>query len=197
MNVLTKIRKDPQVLKCLTEKELMFCHKYLDGFNATQAAIDAGYSEKTAASIGCKLLKKTKIKKALQYLGRPMLEESGVTVQLILKRIFEILTYRVDDLFDENGVPLPPSELPERVQSLVDGYEMEISYNELTGEEKRKMKLKITPRTNAIDQGMKYLNMILPEMSNGEKKLLLDYDKELGGRGSSSQKIEDQINGND
>jgi phage terminase small subunit len=41
----------------LTDKQGMFCREYLIDLNATQAAIRAGYSEKTARASGCENLK--------------------------------------------------------------------------------------------------------------------------------------------
>ena len=43
--------------KALTKKRVLFVNEYLQTFNATQAAIAAGYSEKTAYSIGWELLR--------------------------------------------------------------------------------------------------------------------------------------------
>ncbi len=45
----------------LTEKQKLFCNEYLIDLNATQAAIRAGYSEKTAYSIGNENLKKPEL----------------------------------------------------------------------------------------------------------------------------------------
>ena len=45
----------------LTAKQLKFCQEYAVDLNATQAAIRAGFSEKTAYSIGCRLLKNVEI----------------------------------------------------------------------------------------------------------------------------------------
>jgi Phage terminase, small subunit len=50
----------------LNEKQKRFCEEYLIDLNATQAAIRAGYSEKTAYTIGQKLTKKTKSKRILK-----------------------------------------------------------------------------------------------------------------------------------
>lgn len=50
----------------LTTKQRLFVEAYLaNGSNATQAAKTAGYSEKTAYSIGQRLLKKVEIQEAL------------------------------------------------------------------------------------------------------------------------------------
>ena len=46
----------------LTEKQQRFCDEYLIDYNATQAAIRAGYNEKTAYSQGQRLLKNVEIK---------------------------------------------------------------------------------------------------------------------------------------
>lgn len=47
----------------MTAKQRRFCDEYLIDLNATQAAIRAGYSKKTAYSIGVENLKKPELKK--------------------------------------------------------------------------------------------------------------------------------------
>ena len=46
----------------MTDKQTLFIEKYLIHFNATRAAIEAGYSELTARSIGQRLLTNVDIK---------------------------------------------------------------------------------------------------------------------------------------
>ncbi len=46
----------------MTDRQKVFIDAYLDTFNATRAAIIAGYSKKTAYSQGQRLLKKAEIK---------------------------------------------------------------------------------------------------------------------------------------
>ena len=50
----------------LTAKQQRFCDEYLIDLNATQAAIRAGYSEKTAYSIGSENLGKPELKKYIE-----------------------------------------------------------------------------------------------------------------------------------
>ena len=52
----------------MTDKMKLFCLEYMKDFNATQAAIRAGYKKKTAYSIGNENLKKPEIKKTLDKL---------------------------------------------------------------------------------------------------------------------------------
>lgn len=53
----------------MTEKQKRFCEEYLIDLNATQAALRAGYSEKTAYSIGQRLLKKVEVQNYIADLG--------------------------------------------------------------------------------------------------------------------------------
>ena len=50
----------------LTDKQDRFCYEYCIDFNATQAAIRAGYSENTARSIASTLLTKVNIQDKLR-----------------------------------------------------------------------------------------------------------------------------------
>ncbi len=54
----------------LTPKQQLFVDEYLIDLNATKAAIRAGYSEKTAYSIGQENLNKPDIAEAIDRLGR-------------------------------------------------------------------------------------------------------------------------------
>lgn len=58
----------------LTAKQKRFCDEYLIDLNATQAAIRAGYSEKTARAIGAENLTKLDIK---EYIEKRMAEKEA------------------------------------------------------------------------------------------------------------------------
>ena len=60
--------------KKLTAKQQRFCDEYLIDLNATQAAIRAGYSKKTAYSIGNENLKKPEIS---AYIEKRMAEKEA------------------------------------------------------------------------------------------------------------------------
>ncbi len=60
----------------LTPKQQRFVEEYLIDLNATQAAIRAGYSEKTANEIGAENLAKPSIAKAIQDALKDVLSAS-------------------------------------------------------------------------------------------------------------------------
>lgn len=59
--------------KNLTPKQKVFINEYLKSFNATDAAIKAGYSPKTAYSIGSENLRKPEIKQAIREIIDPLI----------------------------------------------------------------------------------------------------------------------------
>jgi len=78
-----KKTKIPECLKKLTYKQRAFVLRYLVHFNGTKAAIEAGYSIKTARNQASQNLTKLNISDAINEL----LEESGFSKNKILKRL--------------------------------------------------------------------------------------------------------------
>lgn len=76
----------------LNDKQLRFAQEYTVDLNATQAAIRAGYSAKTAYSQGQRLLKKDEIQDAIREANRKRSEATGITAEWVLTGIAEIAT---------------------------------------------------------------------------------------------------------
>ncbi len=74
----------------LTPKQARFLDEYLIDLNATQSAIRAGYSEKTARSIGQENLTKPDIQEELRKRIKLLSEETGITVKYIINRLQEV-----------------------------------------------------------------------------------------------------------
>lgn len=75
----------------LTAKQQRFVAEYLIDLNATQAAIRAGYSEKTAGSIGDENLKKPEIAKAVQEAMQKRTERTQIDADYVLRTIVETI----------------------------------------------------------------------------------------------------------
>ena len=74
----------------MKEKQKMFCMEYTKDMNATQAAIRAGYSEKTAYSQGHDLLKKPEIKAVIDAILAKRAKDIELDEDWVLKRFKEI-----------------------------------------------------------------------------------------------------------
>lgn len=80
----------------LNDKQSAFCEEYLIDLNATQAAIRAGYSKKTAAQIGEKLLRKVEIQEKIQQLKNERSARTDITADAVIRRLAEISFANVD-----------------------------------------------------------------------------------------------------
>ena len=69
----------------LNSKQQMFVDSYLQCFNATKAALDAGYSENTAAEIGYENLRKPQIEQAISK----RLKQAAMSADEVLMRLAE------------------------------------------------------------------------------------------------------------
>jgi phage terminase small subunit len=76
----------------LQPKQRLFVKEYLIDLNATQAAIRAGYSKKTADRIGPELLGKTCIQEAIQKAMKKREERTEITADMVLQRWWDIAT---------------------------------------------------------------------------------------------------------
>lgn len=83
----------------LTEKQKKFCREYIKTLNATQSAIKAGYSEKTAYSIGNENLSKPEIAQYIQKILDKQKVKDYQDTDLILNEILSIaMGSCIDDL---------------------------------------------------------------------------------------------------
>lgn len=76
--------------KGLTGKRKLFVQEYLIDLNATQAAIRAGYSEKTAYSQGQRLLKDVEIQSAISEAMQKRSERTEITQDRVLQELAKI-----------------------------------------------------------------------------------------------------------
>ena len=75
----------------MTDKQKRFANEYLIDCNATQAAIRAGYSKKTARAIGNKLLTKADIKSYINEQIEKMLGENIATAEEVMRYLTSVL----------------------------------------------------------------------------------------------------------
>ena len=96
----------------LRGKQQRFVEEYLKDLNATQAAIRAGYSEKTARDIGCENLAKPNIAKAIADAEAKREERTQIDSDYVLKRLAEIDQMDVLDIMDDDGNVKPLRDWP-------------------------------------------------------------------------------------
>lgn len=82
----------------LTPKQARFVDEYLIDLNATQAAIKAGFSEKTAYSLGQRLLKNVEVRAAISARQAARAERTEITQDRVLQELWAIATADPNEL---------------------------------------------------------------------------------------------------
>ena len=86
--------------KKLTVKQNQFCIEYIIDLNATQAAIRAGYSAKTAESQGSTLLRNPKVAERVNILKTERSESTGITAERVLEEYAKIAFADPNEFFE-------------------------------------------------------------------------------------------------
>ncbi len=75
----------------MTAKQKRFCTEYLIDCNATQAAIRAGYSAKTAYSVGQRMLKNVEVKKYIDEQFERLKNDNIADTQEIMEYLTSVM----------------------------------------------------------------------------------------------------------
>jgi len=110
--------------KSLTDKQDAFCREYIVDYNATQAAIRAGYSRKTANEQGAQNLAKLSIQERLKGLKAKVLESVEIRALDVAKSDKEVVTVTWEELHEWDGyvaMAKPPDELTDIQKRAIKG----------------------------------------------------------------------------
>lgn len=119
----------------ITPKQQRFVDEYLIDLNATQAAIRAGYSAKTANQQGPRLLVNAGIATAISAGGSKRLERTQIDADWVLRRLELEAEADLADLYDEKGALKPVRDWPMVWRKgLVAGVETEQSFENVDGQ---------------------------------------------------------------
>jgi phage terminase small subunit len=101
----------------LTPKQQRFCDEYLVDLNATQAAIRAGYSERTANEQGARLLAKVSVKAHIDEQMAKIHSEKIADAEEVMKYLTSVLrgdssahVLARDEIGAERIISKPPDE---------------------------------------------------------------------------------------
>lgn len=87
----------------LTEKQQRFVDEYMIDLNATQAAIRAGYSAKTADVQGSRMLGNVKVQNAISGVMAERSKRIGVNQDMVVRELARIAFIKMTDVVDNQG----------------------------------------------------------------------------------------------
>jgi phage terminase small subunit len=103
----------------LTRKQQLFVNEYLIDLNATQAAIRAGYSEKTAVVIASENLTKPYIAAAIQEAMDKRANRTQITADNVLNELAKLGFGNIKNLYTDTGQLIPIHELPPEISATI------------------------------------------------------------------------------
>lgn len=186
----------PVLVPELTDKQRRFVEEYCADLNATQAAIRAGYSKKSAESIGHENLSKPEIARAITDFQAKVRARAEITVDDLVREMAKLAFMNVADYhrIQENGEPAVDLSGCTRDQ-LAAVTELEVhTYTDGRGEDARdvkKVRFKLADKRQSIMDLGKLLGIVKDkvEHSGGVKVEAAESEKDAKVRRMSDDKL--------
>lgn len=164
-----------ELIKGLNERQTLFCEHYLtNGLNATQAALDAGYSPKTVGSISSRLLQDVKIKAFLDSKREKAAKKFDITHEKITEKLAQIAFSGMGQVVyqDPNGNPALREDADFDMLDNI-SFSKSSSSNQFGGSEAKSFSMKRSDRLKALDMLSKHLGYYDGNVSSdkGDRKL--------------------------
>ena len=153
-------RSAASTVKALNPNQERFAAEYLVDLNATQAAIRAGYSAKTAKEQGARLLTNAHIQRAVQERRKEHQANTGLTVERVLTEAMRLAFFDIRKLADAEGNPIPISQLDDDTAAAIQG--LELATERSRGEDPVETvvrKYKVADKNAAIERLFKHLGL--------------------------------------
>ena len=150
----------------LTDKQEMFCKEYLIDLNATQSAIRAGYSKKTAKDIACENLAKPNIQQRIQELKESRANRIEMDSDGVLKELKNWVEGDYTDLMMLTAKQI--KELSPEIRRLITGFKRTTRRIPGTDEEEIQIEIKFIDKQKAMEMIAKHIGFY--EKDNEQSK---------------------------
>ncbi len=140
----------------MTDKQKRFCEEYLIDLNATQAAIRAGYSPKTANEQGSQLLSKLSIRAHVDKAIAERSKRTGINADLVLRELARLGRINAIDVINMNDATLAENASRDDTAAIA-SVKVKITPTEEGNVVEREIKLH--DKTRALELAGKHLGM--------------------------------------
>lgn len=169
----------------INRKQQVFCDEYLVDLNATQAAIRAGYSKKTAEWIGPQLLVKTHVSARISELMEARSSRTQITADNVLRELAKLGFSNMEDFMvvGPDGFPRIDLSTLDRDKSAAISELTVDTYAESVGEgefrEVKKVKMKVADKRSALELLGRHLGIF--ERDNKQRRPMVKIVDLSGG----------------
>ncbi len=169
----------------------LFVEAYIaNGCNATEAAIAAGYSAKTAYRTGADIIKEPQVQQMLRERQEALAKKYELTTEAVIEKLAKLVHADLRRPYNADGSLKPPSEWPDDVAAAVVGFE---AIEEFTGTGRDRQfvgirkKVKMIEPTAALNLAMKHLGMFdkdNAQKGKAEAEALREFFRSIYGPGN-------------
>lgn len=171
----------------MTPKQRRFISEYRKDLNATQAAIRAGYSAKTAAAAGDRLLRNVAIAAAVAEKTQAQLAKADLTAERVLEEMRRLAFSDVSSLFDARGKLKPLHTLTPEESACISGLEVIIKNAEAgDGHTDTVHKIKVWDKPRTLEMLGKHFALLTERVHHTADDVLTAVL--LSGRGRAQSK---------
>lgn len=142
----------------LNDRQRQFVREYLIDFNATQAAIRAGYSPKAATAVASRLLTNANVSAAIEEGRQRLAEKTDITAERVLAELAKIAFLDVRKAFNADGSLKPIDELDDNTAAAIAGLEV-AAINEDGATIGSLKKIKLADKISALEKLGRNLNL--------------------------------------
>lgn len=153
----------------LNDRQLRFTYEYMVDHNATQAAIRAGYSAKTAYSQGQRLLKNVEIRKVIGDATERQNCRIEITADRVLQEIAKIAFFDPRKLFDEYGNPKGINEIDDDTAAAIAGLDVDTKTDGESDLLTITKRIKIADKQKALDMLGRHYGLFDGKRSDGSE----------------------------
>jgi len=136
-----------------------FVAAYIKTGNATQSAIKAGYSKRSAHTTGQRLLKHAEVCAALRGSLQKAADSMDLTAERVLQELARLAFFDVRKLLNPDGTPKAIGDLDDDTAAAIAGLEVASVGNAEMGVG-QVLKYKVADKNSAIDKAMKHLRLL-------------------------------------
>lgn len=158
----------------LNPKQKRFAEEYLKDLNAKQAAIRAGYSERSAEVQGARLLSNDKVQDFLREQGHAISERTNVTIDRVVQELARLGFSDLRDAFTADGHLIDPKEWPDDLAASIASVEVVTRPTNETAKDGSKIiehihKIKVWDKNSALEKLAKHLGMFIERHEHSGK----------------------------
>jgi len=168
----------------LTLKQELFAREYIKDFNATRAAIEAGYSKKTAGQASSRMLKIVKIREFVKKLTVKRMDEVEIDAEWVLRELKALNDVSLSDFAiidkDTGEFEFDLSKATKSQLSALSTLQIDSSHDPVFGK-KVKMKLGLNDKIKVLEAIGRHVNVNAFKESlnvNAEIKIYIDKEDE-------------------